>query len=332
MSAQPQGGEPIGSPGTGRVDWSGGVVDSLAQPVNASRMPDFFVIGHQKCGTTALYYMLYEHPQIFLSEYKEPRYFAPELRPPLRHEESGRPQTLERYLGLFTRASPGQLVGDTSPQYIRSPTAAERIAALRPDARIIAILREPADYLRSYHMQMVISHVEPEKDFGRAIALEENRRRGAADGSFVPPQHLYSEHVRYVEQLRRYEARFGRGRMLLIVYEDFRRDNEATMRAVQRFLGVDDTLPLHAVRTQPLPVVRSMRIHRLRNAAGRLRPEWVHAGPLGRAVRRLAYVPAQPPDEGLMRELRRRFKPEVIALSEYLDRDLVSLWGYEDID
>jgi hypothetical protein len=332
MSAQPHAGEPIGSPGAGSVDSSDGDVDSLAQPVKGLRTPDFFVIGHQKCGTTALYYMLAEHPQIFLSEYKEPRYFAPELRPPLTHEQPGRPQTLESYLALFTGASPGQLVGDTSPQYIRSPIAAERIAALAPDARIIAILREPADYLRSYHMQMVISHVEPEKDFGRAIALEESRRSAGADGSFVPPQHLYSEHVRYVEQLRRYEAHFGRGRMLLIVYDDFRRDNEATMRAVQRFLGVDDTLPLQAVRTRTLPVVRSMRIHRLRNAVGRRRPEWLPAGPLGRAVRRLAYVPAQPPDEELMRELRRRYKPEVIALSEYLDRDLVSLWGYQDID
>jgi hypothetical protein len=295
-------------------------------------MPDFFVIGHQKCGTTALYYMLHEHPQIFLSEYKEPRFFAPELRPPLARETPDRPQTLERYLALFGQASPGQLVGDTSPQYIRSPTAAERIAALAPNARIIAILREPADYLRSYHQQMVISHVEPEKDFARALALEEGRRRdAAADGSFLPPQHLYSEHVRYVEQLQRFEARFGRSRMLLIVYDDFRRDNETTMRTVQRFLDIDDTLPLNVVRTKPMPAVRSMRVHRLRNLIGRVRPEWMPSGPLGGVARRLAYSPAELPDEGLMRELRHRFKPEVVALSEYLDRDLVALWGYADV-
>jgi Sulfotransferase family len=296
-----------------------------------SRVPDFFVIGHQKCGTTALYYMLRDHPEVFLSEYKEPRYFSPELRPAGR-ESPDRPQTLERYLELFARASDGQLIGDTSPQYIRSPTAAERIASLQPSALIIAILREPADYLRSYHMQMVISNVEPEKDLAKAIALERRRREAGSDGSFVPPQHLYSEHVRYVEQLRRFEAEFGRDRMLLIVYDDFRRDNETTMRRVQRFLEIDDTLPLTTLQTKPLNAVRSVRAHRLKEALGRIKPAWLPSGPLAGAARRLAYAAPRDPDADLVLELRRRFKPEVVALGEYLDRDLVSLWGYGDVD
>jgi hypothetical protein len=314
------------------------------------RAPDFFVIGHQKCGTTALYHMLREHPQVFLSEYKEPRFFAPELRPPLDHETPDRPQTLERYLALFAAARADQLVGDTSPQYIRSPTAAARIAELSPDARIIAILREPASYLRSYHMQMVQSHVEPEKDFRTAMGLERERReQAAADGSFLAPQFLYSEHVRYVEQLRRFEAHFPRERMMLIVYDDFRADNEGTVRAFQRFLGIDDTLPIRSVQSNPMKSVRSVRLHRLRNAVGRanadpasagaitrtltsLTPKRVRHGVLGGAVRRLAYAAPKPPDESFSRELRRRYAPEVVALSEYLGRDLVSLWGYEDVD
>jgi Sulfotransferase family len=314
------------------------------------RAPDFFVIGHQKCGTTALYEMLREHPQVFLSEHKEPRFFAPELRPPLDRETPDRPQTLERYLALFADARPGELIGDTSPQYIRSPTAAARIAELSPDARIVAIVREPASYLRSYHMQMVQSHVEPEKDFRKAVGLERERREQAsADGSFLPPQFLYSEHVRYVEQLRRFEAHFPRERMMLIVYDDFRADNEGTVRALQRFLGIDDTLPIRPVQSNPMKTVRSVRLHRLRNAVGRadadpasagalartltsLASKRVRRGALGGAVRRLAYAAPEPPDEGFARELRRLYKPEVVALGEYLGRDLVSLWGYDEID
>jgi hypothetical protein len=313
------------------------------------RVPDFFVIGHQKCGTTALYYMLREHPQIFLSEYKEPRFFAPELRPPLKHETRDRPQTLESYLALFADAGPDQLIGDTSPQYIRSPTAAAQIAALQPHARIIAIMREPVSYLRSYHMEMVLNHVEPEKDFRTAIEMEAKRRRDAADGSFLPPQFLYSDHVRYVEQLRRFEAQFPRAQMQLIVYDDFRGDNRATVRAVQRFIGVDDALPLQSVQTEPNQEVRSLRLHKVRGAIGRaefdpasagtvarvlarITPRRLRSGPLAAAVRRLAYAPPVPPDERFVRELRRRFKPEVVALSEYLDRDLVRLWGYDEID
>jgi sulfotransferase family protein len=342
---------------TGDADRAGASQSAASGPYRSTpeaferdgRAPDFFVIGHQKCGTTALYYMLRDHPQIYLSEYKEPRFFAPELRPPLVQETRDRPQTLESYLALFADAGADQLIGDTSPQYIRSPTAAAQIAALQPDARIIAIVREPVSYLRSYHMEMVLNHVEPEKDFRTAIDIEGKRRREAADGSFLRPQFLYSDHVRYVEQLRRFEAHFSRAQMQLIVYDDFRRDNAATVRAVQRFIGVDDEGPLRPVRTEPNQEVRSLRLHKVRGAIGRAESDPASAGVLARtvstitprrlrrgalagAVRRLAYSAPVPPDERFVHELRRRFKPEVIALSEYLDRDLVGLWGYEEID
>lgn len=313
------------------------------------RMPDFFIIGHQKCGTTALYLMLKDHPQIFLPEHKEPRFFAPELRPRLERETPDRPQTLERYLTLFSAAGPGQMAGEASPQYIRSPTAAGRIAQLRPDARIIAILREPASFLRSYHMQMVASHVETEKGFRRAIELEDRRRRGGSDGSFLRPQFLYSQHVRYVEQLRRFYAAFPPEQVLVLIYDDFRADNEATVREVQRFLSVDDTVPMRTVETEPLEAVRSMRLHQFRRAVARadfnpaaaglvtrtmvaLTPRPLRSRVISSVFRRVAYTKPNPPDEQFTRELRHRYKPEVVALSNYLGRDLVALWGYDEID
>jgi hypothetical protein len=349
MGGRPQAGETDRAETATQTAVSGADRHGPEADESRGRVPDFFVVGHQKCGTTALYYMLRDHPQIFLSEYKEPRFFAPELRPALQHETPDRPQTLAGYLALFADADAGQLIGDTSPQYIRSPTAAARIAALRPGARIIAILREPVSYLRSYHMEMVINHVEPEKDFRKAIELEPERRRAAAaDGSFLAPQLLYSEHVRYVEQLRRFEAEFARDQMHLIVYDDFRRDNDGTVRAVQRFLGVDDTVALQPVQTSPNEAVRSLRLHQLRGAVGAADADAGSAGMLARTlsaiaprrvrgafagvVRRLAYAPRAPVDEPFERELRRRFKGEVVALSDYLDRDLVKLWGYEQLD
>src|ERR1700710_1947025 len=91
-------------------------------------VPDFFIVGHQKCGTTALYLMLSSHPQIFMPDVKEPWFFARELRPRSKNAGSrSRPSTLEMYLSLFAGAGPGQLVGEASPQYIRSQTAAAQI-------------------------------------------------------------------------------------------------------------------------------------------------------------------------------------------------------------
>src|ERR1700736_1982925 len=120
------------------------------------RIPDFFLVGHAKSGTTALYEMLRRHPQIYMPDGKEPWYFARDMRrrfqPP---GSAGAPETLEEYLTSFAAARPGQRVGEASSSYLWSRTAAGAIAKARPDARIIAILREPASFLRSLHLQLL---------------------------------------------------------------------------------------------------------------------------------------------------------------------------------
>ncbi|MFI4977189.1 MAG: sulfotransferase family protein [Solirubrobacterales bacterium] len=312
------------------------------------RIPDFFIVGHPKSGTTALYEMLRRHPQIHMPV-KEPWFFSPELRSRLQPEGSPQqPVTLDGYLSLFDAALPGQRVGDATPSYLRSRTAAARIAALQPGARIVAILREPTSFLRSMHLQDVQSHIETETDFGKAIALEGARREGREipRDCARPDALLYSEQVRYVEQLRRYEALFGAEQMLVLVYDDFRLDNEATVRRVLRFLDVDDSAPIAVLDANPTVRLRWRRLDSLLHAVslGRgpvalavkasikaLTPRRLRRRALQATQRRVVYGKPRPADESVMRELRARFKGEVVALSEYLDRDLVTLWGYENV-
>jgi hypothetical protein len=313
-------------------------------------VPDFFVVGHPKCGTTALFEMLRVHPQIFMPDCKETFYFADELKiPPARRRPGGPPQTLEEYLPLFAPAAPGQRVGEASALHLWSRSAAGRIAELRPDAKIIGILREPASFLRSLHLQFVQSHVEPEQDFGRALALEESRRAGRdlpRASSHWPLQLLYSDYVRYVEQLRRYEERFPAENILVLIYDDFRRDNEETVRRVLRFLEVEETVPIARAEANPTVRVRSRRLNRLlyevtmgRGAATATLKRGIKAVTPQRARRRaletvrdrLLFARPDPADEALMAALRERFKPEVAALSEHLERDLVGAWGYEEV-
>src|SRR5277367_876829 len=134
------------------------------------RVPDFFIVGHPKSGTTALYEMLRRHPQIFMADLKEPRFFASDLRARAQPRSGAAtstlalPETLEEYLSLFEAARPGQRVGEASPSYLRSATAAHAIAEVQPGARVIAILREPASFLRSLHLELVQDHVEHEQD------------------------------------------------------------------------------------------------------------------------------------------------------------------------
>jgi hypothetical protein len=298
------------------------------------RVPDFFIVGHHKSGTTALYEMLRRHPQIFMPALKEPRWFASDLRALVRDPPtSNLPKSYEEYLALFAEAAPDQRAGEASPSYLRSRTAAREIAAVQPAARCVAILREPASFVRSLHLQLVQEHVEREKDLGRAFAAEEIERAGTR-------VLRYSDHVRYVEQLRRYHDVFGREQVLVLIYDDFRGDNEGTVRRVLRFLGVDEDHPIEALDANPTVTVRSLRADGalsalygrggpLARTARTLVPPRLRRRALGAVRRRLLYAPPPPVDERAMAELRSRFHGEVAALSEYLGRDLLALWGYE---
>jgi hypothetical protein len=313
------------------------------------RIPDFFIAGHAKCGTTALYEMLRRHPQIYMPALKEPRFFASDQRQRFQPRRSGPlPVTLEDYLALFEGAKPEQRAGEASPSYLTSRTAARLIAQVQPAARVVAILREPASFLHSLHLQLLQSHVETTKSFRRAIALEEARRRGrrVPRRSHRPQELHYSEHVRYVEQLRRYRDAFPAEQVLVLIYDDFRADNDATVRRVLRFLEVDDAAPIAVTEANPTIRLRSQRLDELvhqvsvgrgpvtgvaKAAIKALAPRSMRRDALG-ALRRSVVTGRPPaPDERFMRELRQRFRPEVLALSEYLDRDLIALWGYDDL-
>jgi hypothetical protein len=321
-------------------------VAAVRHQVSAPRVPDFFIVGHPKCGTTALYEMLRRQSGIYMPSVKEPQFFASEMRVGARRQ--GLPETLEEYLALFGDARADQLLGEASPSYLRSHTAAAQIAEIQPAARIVAILREPASFLRSVHLQFVQAVIETEYDLGKALALEDDRRQGRA-----LPRHgvgaealLYSDHVRYVEQLRRYQDAFSAENVLVLIYDDFRADNDGTVRKVLQFLGVQDISPIEEIEANPTVGARSQSIHELvhavavgRGPASRglkraiktLLPRGPRRRLLGALRRNVVYGEPPPVDEALMRELRRRFKGEVLALSEYLQRDLVSLWGYDKL-
>jgi Sulfotransferase domain len=313
-------------------------------PGRSQRVPDFFIVGHPKCGTTALYEMLRRQPRIYMPALKEPQFFASEMRV---GSPAGRlPTSLGDYLALFDGARADQLLGEASPSYLRSRTAAAEIAAVQPAARIIAILREPASLLRSVHLQFVQGMIETEYDLRKALALEPDRRAGRSlpRHGLSPQALMYSEHVQYVEQLRRYHALFAPENVLVLIYDDFRADNDGTVRGVMRFLGIDEVAPIEPIDANPTVRARSQAVHelvhtvavgrgpaslRIKGALKALIPRRPRRRLLGALRRGVVYGAPPAPDEQLMRELRRGLKDEVVALSEYLDRDLVSLWGYD---
>jgi hypothetical protein len=305
----------------------------LKDAATRGRVPDFFIVGHAKSGTTALYEMLRRHPEIYMPDAKEPWFLASDMRPRFRSPMGGdEPQTIDEYLALFAAAAPGQKAGEASSSYLWSRSAAGEIAELQPKARIVAILREPASFLHSLHLQLLQTHVESARTLRRALELEPARREGKRipRRSHRPQLLMYSDHVRYVEQLRRYHETFDPAQVLVLIYEEFKRDNADAVRRVLRFLDVDEHQPVEVLQANPSVRMRSQQldgaVHALSVGRGplagaaktlvktltpqRLRREALHA-----TQRRVVHGRPQPPDEELMAELRRRFAPEVHALS-----------------
>lgn len=144
-------------------------------------LPDFLVLGAPKAGTTALHVALAGHPQLCLSANKEPKHFLVDGPPPT-GGGPGDAKTFAEYVwrredyeALWDHALPGQLCGESTTLYLRDPAAHERIRAAVPDAKLIAVLRDPVDRAHSNWSHLRSAGVEPEGDFLRACTLEQRR-------------------------------------------------------------------------------------------------------------------------------------------------------------
>jgi hypothetical protein len=211
-----------------------GTIRAYGQATASIRpLPDFLIIGAQKAGTTALYAYLRWHPGITGPSFKEVSFFD-------RHYPRG-----ERWYRAHLPARPGsQLVGEASPSYLFHPLAPERVAALIPRARLIAILRNPVDRAFS-HYQHEVSLGRESLSFEEALDREEERMRGELERMVREPSYFshawwnytYASRGLYAEQLERWFAVFSREQLLVLISEEMLDDPGETYARVLDFLG-----------------------------------------------------------------------------------------------
>jgi hypothetical protein len=282
-------------------------------------IPDFFIVGAPRCGTTALYTYLRDHPDIFMSQIKEPDFFADYLG------KRRRVRTLPEYLDCFTGVQGEKRIGEASVSYLSSQTSAKVIKEFSPLASIIIMLRNPVDVMYSMYYLRRFSNLEDQPSFGAALNADTRGRKA--------PELTYRERARFATQVERYVTVFGREKIHFIVYDDFKVDTREVFQNTLRFLGVcsnsrGDFPKINGnrrarsrflwrlVRQPPLPLRRI--IHPLTSRGFR--------SAVGRRLLQLNTIeePRPPMEPELKNRLRKEFAPEIQRLSTLLDRDLTA--------
>jgi hypothetical protein len=297
--------------------------------------PDFFIVGAPKCGTTSLNTYLAEHPSVFMAK-KEQHFFGSDLA------QSWPQPTAERYFASFAGSEWAKRRGEASGWYLWSRRAAKEICAYNSSAQIIAMLRNPVDMLPSLHSQYLHDEIEDLKDFGEALAAEDDRRCGRRipplNGSY-PWRLFYQDVIRFHEQLERYYAVFGRDQVHVILFDDLVGDPATTYRRVLEFLGIDATfVPTFRVMN-PNKRTRSRLVKRMvgkvMDPSSRIRRTGVRLIPVHtvRSAMLRDFVPAATRlntslaprsvvDPDLRESLAAELAPDIERLGEILGRDL----------
>ena len=317
------------------------------------KLPNFFIIGAAKSGTTSLHEYLDQHPQIHMSFPKELNYFSfggppPDFSGPqvdaantilldrLRREKyEFSIRTWSEYVDVFARAGSAKALGESSVSYMYFPEAADRLRDFAPNARLIALLRDPVARAYSKYRQLRRDGVEPISSFEKAVAAEPIRLQGKWS-----PTWLYLDRGYYYRQLKRYYDIFDRSAIQIILYDDFIKDEQAILKESFAFLEVDDqfridtdekhntsddrrvprNMYLYALAARPNPLSTTVRALLPKKLLGRLRP----------IVRRMLSEPTKDAEIGPLSEQTREhlkgvFREDLLRLQDLIRRDL-SAW------
>lgn len=209
-------------------------------------LPDFLVIGAQKSGTSSLFKYLAQHPQVRGSAPKEVHFFDGGLNPKTDTYALG--ETWYRdHFPLASTMAPGQKAFEASPLYMLHPLAAGRIAALLPQVKLVALLRNPTDRALSHYFHSVRNNHfrEQQELLGPGAAMDAEEARLApicARGDYkheIFRAFTYKARGRYLEQFERYWAHFPRESLLVLSAEELFADPAGQMATLAGFLGID---------------------------------------------------------------------------------------------
>lgn len=201
-------------------------------------LPNFLILGAAKAGTTSLHHYLGQHPEVFVSSMKEPKYFALkdeslDFQGPSQFINQSSVTTFEAYCDLFKGVKDEVAVGEASPLYLFSEKAPERIKETLPEAKLIVILRNPVDRAFSSYTHLLREGFET-LDFEESLLKESERIRDR-----WAPLWYYKSKGFYGEQLKRYTDLFPKEQLKIYLFEDLCQNPLGVVQDIFAYLGVD---------------------------------------------------------------------------------------------
>jgi hypothetical protein len=293
-------------------------------------LPEFLVIGAAKSGTTSLYEYLRQHPQVFMSLIKETNFFALNGKKPVfagpdrdffNHESIYR---LEDYKRLFDGRTEEIVAGEASPRYLFTSSTARRIRDFIPEAKLVAILRNPVERAFSAFSMRKRDGWETCKTFEDAILEEEKRlKEGWASG-------IYLQRGYYGRQLDEYYRVFPREQICVLLYDRMLDDLEGLLTRLFRFIAVDEKFqPDTQYHYNPSGIVKNpvlrfiwTRTHSVQNVLRPLMPK-----PARQAVSRF-FIGLDKEKLSLSAETRELlidlYRDDILKLEDLIEEDLSS--------
>jgi hypothetical protein len=299
-------------------------------------MPNFLLIGAAKAGTSSMYSYLALHPEIYMSKNKEPQFFAyegwqPDYCGPGDADAAANRLSvtnLKDYQDLFREVNQEKAIGEASTHYLYTPEASKRIKHYIPDAKLIAILRNPVDRAYSAYLHLRRDGREPLSNFIQALNQEEERKR-----KHWSPIWRYKEFGFYSVQLQRYFDLFDSKQIKIYLYEDWKSQPINVIQDIFRFLEVDDSfVPDMSVRyntTSRIP--KNNFLHKMITKQNTIRdivrtivPPTIRK-PIAEKVyqKNIERVNALTPE--VRKQLIPTFREDILRLQDLIQRDL-SAW------
>jgi Sulfotransferase domain len=195
------------------------------------RLPDFIIAGAPRSGTTWLYTLLDRHPEVHMAKpvRPEPKFFI------LEELYAKGPEYYSRT--WFSGVPEGRKCGEKSTNYLENPEAAQRIRTVVPAAKLIFMLREPAERAYSNYLWTRMNGLETES-FETALALEAERELMLPPNLKNARPYAYFSRGLYADLLQPFFDRFPRDRILCLKFEEIVANPEALAAATHRFLGI----------------------------------------------------------------------------------------------